>query len=100
MKKCVYVGFVHLIPIGNEKWVAGYNIIYHSPHPSPPPLFRSHHRSKNYGRKYFCLFIVGAKGNFLFSIHDFESLSSGQLAAIDTIDRLFASKIRIQQSAF
>lgn len=38
MKKCVYMwGFVHLIPIGNEKWVAGYNIIYHSPHPLPPP---------------------------------------------------------------
>ena len=65
-----------------------------------PLSFAPTQRSKNYGRKYFCLFIVGAKGDFLFSIHDFESLSSGQLAAIDTIDRLFASKIRIQQSAF
>lgn len=110
-KMCVYVGFVHLIPIGNEKWVAGYNIIYHPPLLSliPSPLFPT--QGKLWA-EIFLSFYCWGKGKFsvyfylfIFSIHDFESLSSGQLASIDTIDQYFFSlslysKIRIQQSAF
>lgn len=94
MKKCVYMwGFVHLIPIGNEKWVAGYNIIYHSPHPLPPPT----KQWKLWAEIFLSFYCWGKDFIFIFSfsIHDFESLSSGQLAAIDTIDRLFSSLLKL-----
>lgn len=97
MKKCVYMwGFfvVHLIPIGNEKWVAGYNIIYHQH--SLFLLFSL--KWKLWAEIFLSFYCWGQKKEnnktkffsfpqFFSPIHEFELLSSGQLAAIDTIDR-------------